>query len=158
MVFSGVYLFFHIHGWEITSYWFMWICLSINALISIYMIFFSNSCFWISPTRKTKDILYYAVSIIPDDDLRPLLLSSYYTGQPTIDPRNKLQWNLNRHWCICIKNAFENVVWKITAVLSRPQSVYIVFSNGLNVSSLYVNQWCIVTNKTPWNLFQWNHM
>ena len=36
--------------------------------------------------------------------------------------RNKHQWNLNRNSYIFIQeNAFENVVWKMTAILSRPQ-------------------------------------
>ena len=35
---------------------------------------------------------------------------------------NKLQWNLNRNLYIFIQeNAFENVVWKMAAILSRPQ-------------------------------------
>ena len=38
--------------------------------------------------------------------------------------RNKLQWNLNRNSSIFIQeNAFENVVWKMAAILSRPQCV-----------------------------------
>ena len=38
--------------------------------------------------------------------------------------RNKYQWNLKRNWCIFIQaNAFENVVWKMAAILSRPQCV-----------------------------------
>ena len=37
---------------------------------------------------------------------------------------NKLQWNLNRNLTIFIQeNAFENVVWKMVAILSRPQCV-----------------------------------
>ena len=37
---------------------------------------------------------------------------------------NKLQWNVNRNSCIFIQeNAFENVVWKMAAILSRPQCV-----------------------------------
>ena len=37
---------------------------------------------------------------------------------------NKHQWNLTRKLCICIQeNAFENVVWKMAAILSRPQCV-----------------------------------
>ena len=37
---------------------------------------------------------------------------------------NRLQWNLNRNLCIFIqKNAFENVIWKLVAILSRPQCV-----------------------------------
>ena len=38
--------------------------------------------------------------------------------------RNKLQWNLNRNSYIFIhENAFENVVWKMAAILCRPQCV-----------------------------------
>ena len=37
-------------------------------------------------------------------------------------PGNKLQWNLNRNLYIFIQeNALENIVWKIAAILSRPQ-------------------------------------
>ena len=37
---------------------------------------------------------------------------------------NKFQWNLNRNLNIFIQeNAFENVVWKMAAMLSRPQCV-----------------------------------
>ena len=43
---------------------------------------------------------------------------------------NKLQWNLNRNSFIFIQeNAFENVVWKMTAILSRPQCV----NTGLHI-------------------------
>ena len=38
--------------------------------------------------------------------------------------RNKLQWNLKRNSYIFIQdNAFENVVWKMAAILPRPQWV-----------------------------------
>ena len=44
--------------------------------------------------------------------------------------RNKLQGNFNRNSCIFIQeNAFENVVWKIAAILSQSQCV-----NGLLVA------------------------
>ena len=39
-------------------------------------------------------------------------------------PRNKLQWNVNRNSYIFIQeNPFANVVWKMVAMLSRPQCV-----------------------------------
>ena len=42
--------------------------------------------------------------------------------------RNKLQWNFNRNSYVFIKeNAFENVVWKMAAILSRPQCVKVSF-------------------------------
>ena len=38
--------------------------------------------------------------------------------------RNKLQWNFNRNLIIFIQeNPFQNVVWKMAAILSRPQCV-----------------------------------
>ena len=38
--------------------------------------------------------------------------------------RNKFQWNLNRNSDIFFQeNAFENVVWKMGSILSRPQCV-----------------------------------
>ena len=38
--------------------------------------------------------------------------------------RSKFQWNLKRNWYIFIQaNAFENVVWKMAAILSRLQCV-----------------------------------
>ena len=37
---------------------------------------------------------------------------------------NKFQWNINRNSNILIReNAFENVVWKMVAILPRPQCV-----------------------------------
>ena len=38
--------------------------------------------------------------------------------------RNKLQWNFKRYSDIFVEeNAFENVIWKMAAILSRPQCV-----------------------------------
>ena len=38
--------------------------------------------------------------------------------------RNKIQWHFNRNWYIFIQeNAFENVLWKMATILSRPQCV-----------------------------------
>ena len=50
-------------------------------------------------------------------------------SEPTMDIvnwtlGNKLNWNLNRNVYVFIQeNAFENVVWKMAAILSRPQCV-----------------------------------
>ena len=41
--------------------------------------------------------------------------------------RNKLQWKFNRYsYIFNQKNAFENVVWKMAAILSRPQCVKVL--------------------------------
>ena len=46
--------------------------------------------------------------------------------------RNKLQWNGNRNSYIFIQeNPFENVVWKMAAILSRPQCVKIPSPSSL---------------------------
>ena len=38
--------------------------------------------------------------------------------------RYTLQWNFNQNWYIFIQeNAFENIVWKMSAILSQPQCV-----------------------------------
>ena len=48
--------------------------------------------------------------------------------------RNKLQWNVNRNSYIFIQeNPFENVVWKMAAILSWPQCVNCASSPGTNV-------------------------
>ena len=42
--------------------------------------------------------------------------------------RNKLKWNSNRNSKVFIQeNTFENVVWKMAAILSRPQCVNTVY-------------------------------
>ena len=49
--------------------------------------------------------------------------------RPSYEPmcwtlRNRIQWNINLNWNIFIQeNAFENVVWKMAAILSWPQCV-----------------------------------
>ena len=48
------------------------------------------------------------------------------------NPRNKLQWNINRNSYIFVQdNALENVIWKIAAILSRPQCVNWTLGNKL---------------------------
>ena len=71
---------------------------------------------------------------------------------------NKLQWNLNRISYIFIQeNAYADVVWKMTAILSRPQYVNIsqqaVLNNdGTSITSTLLSEtkhvgwlWCIFT-------------
>ena len=59
-------------------------------------------------------------------------------------PRSKLQWNFKRYWYIFFQeNAFENVVWKMAAILSRPQCVKAVWGavavHGLCNTHIHVN-------------------
>ena len=54
--------------------------------------------------------------------------TSHYLNQcwniVNLNLRNKFQWNLNRYSYIFIQeNGFENVVWKMSAILSLPQCV-----------------------------------
>ena len=54
----------------------------------------------------------------------PKPLSEPMLGYCELDPWNKLQWNLNRNLYIFIQEtAFENVVWKMASILSRPRCV-----------------------------------
>ena len=51
-------------------------------------------------------------------------LNQCWCGIVNWTPRNKLQWNRNRNSYIFIQeNAFQIVVWKMAAILSRPQCV-----------------------------------
>ena len=46
----------------------------------------------------------------------------------------KLKWNLNTNLYIFIQaNAFENVVWEMTAILYRPEYVDILSSGDANI-------------------------
>ena len=52
-----------------------------------------------------------------------------------LDPWEQIQWNLNRNSYIFIQeNAFENVVWKMAAILSRSQ-----FVNHVIELEIYMN-------------------
>ena len=51
------------------------------------------------------------------------------------NPGNKLQWNLNQNLHIFIQeNAYENVIWKMAATLSRPQCVKVLIPVGFCLS------------------------
>ena len=57
---------------------------------------------------------------------------------------NKFQWNLNRRFYIFIqKNAFGNVIWKMTAILSWPQCVKI----ATQISSCYMLLYYLLMEK-----------
>ena len=68
------------------------------------------------------------LTIISSDNLVAWTAPSHYLNQcwniVNLTLGNKLQWNTNRNLYIFIQeNAFENVVWKMVAILSRPQCV-----------------------------------
>ena len=54
----------------------------------------------------------------------PKPLSVPMLGKCCVDPQEQTSMNLNRNSYIFIQeNAFENVVWEMVAILSRPQCV-----------------------------------
>ena len=45
-------------------------------------------------------------------------------GNSSLKLRNTLQWNLKQSFCIFIhENAFKDIVYKMAAILSRPQLI-----------------------------------
>ena len=58
---------------------------------------------------------------------------------------NQLQWNLNRNLYIAIQeNSFENIAWKMAAILSRPQCVNVLFNNVIECNRYYINmKWTV---------------
>ena len=78
---------------------------------------------------RTTHICVGNLTIIGSDNgLSPGTAPSHYLNQwwniVNWTLRNKLQWNLNRNSNIFIQeNASENVIWKMAAMLSRPQCV-----------------------------------
>ena len=60
---------------------------------------------------------------------------------------NKQQWNLHQNSYLFIQeNAFENVVWKMAAILSRPQCVKMSLV-GIPCILSYAVNWCV----SRWN-------
>ena len=70
---------------------------------------------------------------------------------------NKFKWNINRNLYISIQeNTFENVAWKMAAILSRPQCVngYMTRDTGILESMYYqVTSHCL---KQHYHNFQFN--
>ena len=61
--------------------------------------------------------------------------------------RNKLQWNFNRNSSIFIQeNRFENVIWKMAAILSQPQCV-----KEKSFAQIFLPSWqCYLTLPSGW--------
>ena len=67
--------------------------------------------------------------------------------------REKLQWNLNRNLYIFIQaNAFENVVWKMTSILSRVNVLSYVNATFC-LSLICVSDWCAYDDVIKSKLF-----
>ena len=70
---------------------------------------------------------------------------------------NKLQWTLNRNLYISIQgNAFENVAWKMVAILSQPKYVNYMSPSSVTHSGLkhWLHHWGMEV-WTAWKLTQW---
>ena len=79
---------------------------------------------WYQYTVERKLYVDYAVSV--SYQIRFWTAPSHYLNQcwniGNWTLRSIRQWNLNQNWYIFIQeNGFENVVWKMAAILSRPQ-------------------------------------
>ena len=90
------------------------------------------------------------------------LVPSHYLNQcwniVSWTPRNKLQWNSNRNSYIFIQeNPFENVVWKMAAILSQPRWVSIYEfhpENGqalLETKGIVINWFCESGTQAIWS-------
>ena len=83
--------------------------------------------------------------------------------------RNKLQWNFNRYSNIFIQeNPFQNVIWKMAAILSQPQCVntiifkYVFFVFLYKYTLLWFVHWGDLNiwsdnGLVPSNILQWRH-
>ena len=67
-----------------------------------------------------------------------------------LDARNKLQWNFNRNSYKFIQDSpFENVVWEMATILSRPQCVKSSHSNSFE-------DWAPVYINYGYSIFKWS--
>ena len=115
---------------------------------------------WISLTHwgRLKHICVGNLTIIGSDNgLSPgwrQAITWTNVGILLITPSNKLQWNVNRNSYIFIQeNPFEYDIWKMGAILSRPQCVnmfpvlVLEASIGKNIS-----KWSVWRSVTPFSL------
>ena len=75
---------------------------------------------------------------LPDRHQASILTNA---GMLLIGPLGKkLEWNLNRSLCIFVQeNTFENIVWKMAAILSQPQYVKVrSWNNGMRCMSFFI--------------------
>ena len=70
-----------------------------------------------------------------------------------IGPLETNQWNLDRNsYAFIQENAFEDAVWKMAAILPRPQCVnHIKLHNSIALISNYIYdfQWDVITHPCP---------
>ena len=78
--------------------------------------------------RMTHICVSQLITIVSDNGLSPdrrqAIIRKKWWNIVIWTRGKKFQWNLNRNFYIFIQeNAFENVVWKMATILSRPQCV-----------------------------------
>ena len=77
---------------------------------------------------RTGNSLTYWGRVTHNDNRQSIVWTN--AGILLIGPLGSLQWNLNRNSSIFFnENVFENVVWKIAAILSLPQCVKTALTN-----------------------------
>ena len=96
------------------------------STMSMWMAWVYSGCLDLTHWGRVTHICVGNLTIIGSDS--GLSAPSHYLNQcwniVNWTPRNKLQWNVYRNSYIFIQeNPFENVVWKMVAILSRPQCV-----------------------------------
>ena len=75
---------------------------------------------------------------------------------------NKCQWNFNQNTAIVIqKNVFENVVWKMAAILSWPQNVNKMQDKCItmlwDILYMYEDQHLLLLKLEYWGLLGQDH-
>ena len=98
---------------------------------------------WVQATHKCVSKL---TIIGPDNGLSPGRRPSHYLNQwwniVTSNLRNKFPWNRKRNSFIFVQeNPFENVVWEMASILSRPQCVNYSFISGTSLRVWTISWW-----------------
>ena len=116
-----------VDGYVIASHTILW-----YHYLSMLKKLFFFSCLQLNVLTHWGRVTHICISKITiigsDNGLSPWTAPSHYLNQcwniVNWTLGNKLQWNLNRNLYIFIQeNPLENVVWKMAAILSRPQCV-----------------------------------
>ena len=104
--------------------------------------------------RMTHICVSKQTNIGSDNGLSPWLAPSHYLNQcwniVNWTLRNKLQWNPNWNSCTFIQeNALEDVVWKMAAILPRPQCVKTMVTRSYLIMGITILvRWCFYIETT----------
>ena len=141
-----------------------------KKLLKFSVMWFLNLCWLVSHLTHWGRVTHLCISksttIGLDNGLSPgrhQAINWTNAGILLIEPLNKLQWNFNRNLYNFIQeNAFENVVWKTAAILSRPQCVEVVAIPRLYfVYFDYIFMLCFIINflytQLPCTVYFWTY-